>query len=99
MIPILLVLLKCHAHDTAVIQGAGHPAEVGAGCAAVGAGTEFSVEPLGDGVLLWPLKATAHSRLEDVVGCLRIAGRARTFEEMDAAIVAGLRRRRGRGRY
>jgi AbrB family looped-hinge helix DNA binding protein len=62
-------------------------------------GTEFSVEPLGDGVLLRPLKATAHSRLEDVVGCLRVAGPARTIEEMDAAIVAELRRRRGHGRY
>jgi AbrB family looped-hinge helix DNA binding protein len=62
-------------------------------------GTEFSVEPLGDGVLLRPLKSTAHSRLEDVFGCLRVTGPVRTIEEMDAAIVAELRRRRDLGRY
>jgi AbrB family looped-hinge helix DNA binding protein len=63
------------------------------------AGTEFSVEAVGDGVLLRPLKSVAHSRLEDVAGCLRVTGPARTIAEMDAAIVTELRRRRGRGRY
>lgn len=62
-------------------------------------GTEFSVEPVGDGVLLRPLKSVAHSRLEDVAGCLRVTGPARTIAEMDAAVVAELRRRRDRGRY
>jgi AbrB family looped-hinge helix DNA binding protein len=62
-------------------------------------GTEFTVEPLGDGVVLRPLKSVAHSRLEDVVGCLRVSGPARTIAEMDAAIVKELRRRRDRGRY
>jgi len=62
-------------------------------------GTEFSVEAVGDGVLLRPLKSVAHSRLEDVAGCLRVTGPARTIAEMDAAIVAELRRRRDRGRY
>jgi AbrB family looped-hinge helix DNA binding protein len=62
-------------------------------------GTQFSVEPVGDGVLLRPLKSVAHSRLEDVAGCLRVTGAARTIAQMDAAIVAEVRRRRDRGRY
>ena len=64
-----------------------------------GPGTEFSVEAVGDAVLLRPLRSVAHSRLEDVAGCLRVAGPRRTIAEMDAAIVAELRRRRDRGRY
>jgi AbrB family looped-hinge helix DNA binding protein len=62
-------------------------------------GTEFSVEPAGDGVLLRPVKSAAHSRLEEVAGCLRVTGPAHTTAEMDAAVVAELRRRRDRGRY
>jgi AbrB family looped-hinge helix DNA binding protein len=62
-------------------------------------GTEFAVEALGDGVLLRPLRSVAHSRLEDVAGCLRVKGPARTIAEMDAAVVTELRRRRDRGRY
>jgi AbrB family looped-hinge helix DNA binding protein len=62
-------------------------------------GTEFSVELVGDGVLLRPVKSVAHSRLEDVAGCLRVTGPARTIAEMDAAVVAELRRRHDRGRY
>jgi AbrB family looped-hinge helix DNA binding protein len=62
-------------------------------------GTEFSIESVGDGVLLRSLKAVAHSRLEDVAGCLPVTGRARTTAEMDAAIVAEVRRRHDCGRY
>jgi AbrB family looped-hinge helix DNA binding protein len=62
-------------------------------------GTEFSVEAVGDAVLLRPLSSVAHSQLEDVAGCLRVAGPPRTIAEMDAAIVTELRRRRDRGRY
>ena len=62
-------------------------------------GTEFAVESLGDGVLLRPLRAVAHTRLDDVAGCLRVTGPARTAEEMDAAIAAEIGRRRDRGRY
>lgn len=62
-------------------------------------GTEFAVEPMGDGVILRPLKSVAHSRLDDVAGCLRVSGPPRSIAEMDAAIVAELRRRRDRGRY
>jgi AbrB family looped-hinge helix DNA binding protein len=62
-------------------------------------GTEFSVEAAGDGVLLRPLKSVAHSRLEDVAGCLRVSGPARSIAEMDAAVAAELRMRRDRSRY
>jgi AbrB family looped-hinge helix DNA binding protein len=62
-------------------------------------GTQFAVEPAGEGVLLKPLKELPHSRLEDVVGCLKVSGPARRIDEMDAAITQELRERRDRGRY
>jgi AbrB family looped-hinge helix DNA binding protein len=62
-------------------------------------GTPFSVEPVGDGVLLRPMKALARSRLQDVAGCIRVTGPARTIAQMDAAIGEEVRRRRDRGRY
>jgi AbrB family looped-hinge helix DNA binding protein len=62
-------------------------------------GTDFSVEATEDGVLLRPLKSGIPTRLDDVVGSLRVKGPARTVEEMDAAIDAELRDRRDRGRY
>jgi AbrB family looped-hinge helix DNA binding protein len=62
-------------------------------------GTDFSVEDTGDGVLLRPIRTSAPSRLDEVVGCLRVTGSARTMEEMDSAIDAELRDRRDRGRY
>ena len=63
------------------------------------AGTDFLVEDTGDGVLLRPVKKGRVTRLEDVVGCLKVKGPARTIEEMDAAIDQELRARRDRGRY
>jgi AbrB family looped-hinge helix DNA binding protein len=62
-------------------------------------GTDFSVEDTGDGVLLRPLKTAQPTRLDDVVGCLRVKGRARTIKEMDAAVGREVRARRDRGRY
>ncbi len=62
-------------------------------------GTAFSVELVGDGVLLRPLKQGGTSRLEDVAGCLRVSGPARAVDEMDGAILAETRRRRDGGRY
>jgi AbrB family looped-hinge helix DNA binding protein len=61
-------------------------------------GTEFSVESVEDGVLLRPLKPFAPTRVEDVFGCLRGEGPAKTVEEIDAAIGAGVRKRRASGR-
>jgi AbrB family looped-hinge helix DNA binding protein len=62
-------------------------------------GTAFSVELVEDGVLLRPIKRGTPSRLEDVAGCLRAPGPARSITDMDAAILDETRRRRDRGRY
>jgi len=62
-------------------------------------GTVFSIEDMGDGVLLRPVKTLPPSRLDDVAGCLSAPGPARTVEEMDAANETELRARHDRGRY
>lgn len=62
-------------------------------------GTDFTVEDTGDGVLLRPVKKGRPTRLEDVAGCLKYDGPARTVEEMNAAIEAEVRTRHARGRY
>lgn len=49
-------------------------------------GTELTVENTADGVLLRPAKPFAPSRLEDVAGSLRYAGKPKTIRQMDAAI-------------
>ncbi|MBI2227451.1 MAG: hypothetical protein HYU44_21475 [Betaproteobacteria bacterium] len=41
--------------------------------------------------LLRPLKLFKPARLEDVIGCAGYTGPAKTIEEMDAAIAAGLK--------
>jgi AbrB family looped-hinge helix DNA binding protein len=65
-----------------------------------GPGTDCLVEDTADGVLLRPLKVGRPTRLDDVVGCLRVKGSARSIEAMDAAIRDELRAaRRDRGRY
>lgn len=61
-------------------------------------GTDFAIEETADGVLLRPLKAHP-TRLDDVVGCLRAKGPARSIAAMNAAIGDELRARRDRGRY
>jgi len=63
------------------------------------AGTDFTVEDTGDGVLLRPIKKGPFTRLEDVAGCLKYDGPARTVEAMNAAIEAEVRARHARGRY
>lgn len=64
------------------------------------AGTEFSVENVDNGVLLKPLRTFARTKLADVSGCLkRPAAKARTVEEMDAAITKNVRKRHASGRY
>ena len=62
-------------------------------------GTAFSVEDMGDGVLLRPIKTIPPSRLDDVAGCLSAPGPAHTLEDMEAAIETELRARHDRGRY
>jgi AbrB family looped-hinge helix DNA binding protein len=62
-------------------------------------GTDFTVEDIGDGVVLRPVKQGKVTRLSDVVGCLKHDGPKLTLEEMDAAISAEIQARRARGRY
>lgn len=60
-------------------------------------GVEFSVEDTPDGVLLRPLKPFKPTRLEEVFGCAGYTGPAKTIEEMDAAIAAGIKAHDDRG--
>ena len=60
-------------------------------------GVEFSVEDTAEGVLLRPLKPFESTRLEDVLGCAGYTGPARTIEEMDHAIPAGVKAHDDRG--
>ncbi len=62
-------------------------------------GTQFVVEKTADGVLLRPAKPFPPTRIEDVAGCLRYTGKAKTLSQMDAAIGAEVKARHGRGRY
>jgi AbrB family looped-hinge helix DNA binding protein len=60
-------------------------------------GVEFSVEDTPDGVLLRPLKPFKPTRLEEVFGCAGYTGPAKTIEEMDAGIAAGIEAHHDRG--
>jgi AbrB family looped-hinge helix DNA binding protein len=62
-------------------------------------GTEFIVENTADGVLLRSAKPFPPTRLENVVGCLRYAGKPKTLSQMETAVRAEVKGRRGRGRY
>jgi AbrB family looped-hinge helix DNA binding protein len=62
-------------------------------------GTEFIVESTPDGVLLRPARPFPPARIEDVVGCLRYAGKPKTVSQMESVIGTEIKARRGRGRY
>lgn len=62
-------------------------------------GTELVVEDTPDGVLLKSAPLFAPTRIEDAFGILRYRGKAKTLQEMDAAIAAEVKRRHARGRY
>jgi AbrB family looped-hinge helix DNA binding protein len=64
-----------------------------------GPGTEFTIEEIDDGILLRPAARFPATRLQDVAGCLRYKGKAKTLAEMDAAISREVDRRHDRGRY
>jgi len=57
-------------------------------------GQTLAVVSTEEGVLLKPLKTFEASRMNEVAGCLRYDGPARTVEEMDAAVAAEAKRRR-----
>ena len=58
-----------------------------------GPGTRLEVEETDAGVLLRRVALFAPTEMADVFGSLKTDGRARTLEEMDAAVVAEARRR------
>lgn len=57
------------------------------------AGTRLSVEDTPEGVLLKPVPIFASTTIDAVFGSLAYAGKAKTIEEMDAAVVAEAKRR------
>jgi AbrB family looped-hinge helix DNA binding protein len=63
------------------------------------AGTKLTVEITNEGVLLKLAPAFPPTKPEDVFGLLRYDGPPRTLEEMDASIVAEVKRRHARNRY
>jgi AbrB family looped-hinge helix DNA binding protein len=62
-------------------------------------GTEFSIEETGNGILLRPAASFPPVTLDQVVGCLRYTGKAKTIAQMDAAIGREVTRRHDLGRY
>jgi AbrB family looped-hinge helix DNA binding protein len=62
-------------------------------------GTEFSVEETSEGVLLRPASRFPKTNIEEVAGCLRSKGKAKTLAQMRAAIGREVVRRHDRGRY
>ena len=63
------------------------------------AGTEFTVEEAGDGVLLRPTGRFPETSLDQVAGCLRRQRQSKTVAQMHAAIRREVMRRHDRGRY
>jgi AbrB family looped-hinge helix DNA binding protein len=61
-----------------------------------GPGTEFTVEETREGILLRPVRPLVPTKLEDVAGCLRWRGKAKTIREMDAAVARQFSRRHAR---
>jgi AbrB family looped-hinge helix DNA binding protein len=52
------------------------------------AGTRLLVEEAPEGVLLRPVPAFPETRPEDVFGSLRLRGKPKSLEEMDAGVLA-----------
>jgi AbrB family looped-hinge helix DNA binding protein len=64
-----------------------------------GPGTEFTVEETPRGILLKPKKPFPETKLEDVVGCLKYKGKAKTLAEMDEGIARAVAEEYERSRY
>lgn len=63
------------------------------------AGTKLVVEDTSEGILLKSAPLFPPTRPEDVFGSLKVKGKAKTLKEMDAGIVAEVKRRHARSRY
>jgi AbrB family looped-hinge helix DNA binding protein len=64
-----------------------------------GPGTEFTIEELGDGILLRPAARFPETDLEQVTGCLRSKHKLKTPKQMSVAIRREVKRRHDSGRY
>lgn len=64
-----------------------------------GPGTEFTIEETEDGILLRPSGRFRPTHLNEVAGCLRYQGKAKTLSQMDAAVSREVARRHDRGRH
>jgi AbrB family looped-hinge helix DNA binding protein len=58
-----------------------------------GPGTQFVVQETKDGILLRPAGLFSETSLDQVAGCLRTTGKAKTLAQMDAAIASEVKRR------
>ena len=54
-------------------------------------GQELIVIDCGDGILLKPKRVFEQTTIQDVAGCLKFSGKAKTIEEMNEAIAQGLK--------
>ena len=61
-------------------------------------GTEFTVEEMGDGILLRPISALPPSSLDMVAGCLHYKGKPKTLAQMRTAIAQQVAKRHKLGR-
>jgi AbrB family looped-hinge helix DNA binding protein len=61
-------------------------------------GTEFTVEEMGDGILLRPVSALPPSSLDMVAGCLHYKGKPKTLAQMRTAIAHQVAKRHKLGR-
>ena len=61
-------------------------------------GTAFTVEEMGDGILLRPVSALPPSSLDMVAGCLPYKGKPKTLAQMRSAIADQVAKRHKLGR-
>ena len=64
-----------------------------------GPGTRFTIEEMGEGILLRPAGRFPRTELDDVVGCLPSKGKPKTIAQMKTAAGHEVIRRHDRGRY
>jgi AbrB family looped-hinge helix DNA binding protein len=62
-------------------------------------GTEFTVEETDEGILLRPATRFPITHIDEVAGCLRRSGKAKTLAQMRSAVGREVTRRHDRGRY
>lgn len=56
-------------------------------------GTEFCIQDVEEGILLYPIKPFPVTKLEDGIGCTGYHGPSKTFEEIDKSISDSIRKK------